>query len=98
LEEENVIKQWILVSDRKGFSRLQEHVLGAVFDFVNGTERHHVFKNGAPTRGWYNKFLNRHPDIVHRTSEAVTSSSSKVSKMICDLGFAKSKNILWKRI
>lgn len=79
-EEENVLVKWILVSSAKGFPRRKENVLAAVKDILDRSPRANSLHDNTPGRGWYQRFLARHPEITIRTSEAVSAASSKVSE------------------
>lgn len=72
--------EWIIESSRRGFSRRKENLLQSVAKFLKNSPRPNSFINNTPGEGWYKLFLKRHPEIVHRTAEAVTSASANVSE------------------
>lgn len=79
-EEENMLDNWIVELGRKGFPRKKEDLQSSVQIFLNNNPRPNPFKNNRPGDGWVAAFLRRHPHIVKRTSEAVTTASSCVSE------------------
>jgi hypothetical protein len=52
----------------------------SVKQFLDESPRENPFKGNYPGIGWYKAFLKRHVDITSRTSEGVTSASSKVTE------------------
>lgn len=78
--EEDTLVEWIIESSRKGFPRRKEDLLKSVADFLKKSPRTNTFIDNKPGEGWYKLFLKRHPEIVHRTAEAVTSASANVSE------------------
>lgn len=79
-EEESVLVTWIVDNHRKGFPRRKLDVQHSVKEFLEKSPRENPFTNNLPGDGWYRAFLNRHPELTTRTSEAVTSASSQVSE------------------
>lgn len=79
-EEETMLVNWLITSSRKGFPRRREDLIKSVKDFLDKNPRGNQFINNTPGEGWYKLFMKRHPEIAERTSEAVTSASSKVSE------------------
>lgn len=79
-EEEALLKNWITTSCMKGFPRREQNIRESVKEFLDAVPRQNPFKNNRPGTGWYKGFLKRHPDIVLRTSEAITSASANVSE------------------
>lgn len=79
-EEENTLEQWIVDSHRKGFPRRKNDVQASVKTFLDLNPRKTPFKDNIPGRHWYKSFLNRHPNLVNRTPEAVTKASSAISE------------------
>ncbi|KAJ2937254.1 hypothetical protein O0L34_g19471 [Tuta absoluta] len=77
--EELKIKEWVITSSKKGFPRRKE-VLHSVEQFLIQRPRPNKFKENKPGEGWYKLFLKRHPKIVTRTAEAVTSASANVTE------------------
>jgi hypothetical protein len=78
--EEDSLKQWIFESCKRGFPRRMEDVQCSVKQFLDESPRENPFKDNYPGIGWYKAFLKRHVDITSRTSEGVTSASSKVTE------------------
>nr|CAI5827091.1 unnamed protein product [Callosobruchus analis] len=71
-EEEILIK--------KGFPRRIDDVQASVQQLIKKDKRETPFKDGRPGKGWYKAFLRRHPEIVERTTEAVTAASAPISE------------------
>lgn len=80
IEEENILVNWITQLARKGFPKKKEDLKSSVQTFLTNNPRPNPFTNNRPGDGWIKAFLKRHPSVVQRTSEAVTSASSCVSE------------------
>ncbi|KAL0852107.1 hypothetical protein ABMA28_000347 [Loxostege sticticalis] len=93
-EEETVLVDWIITSSRKGFPRRREDLVKSVKDFLDKNPRPNQFIQNTPGKGWYKLFMKRHPEITERTSEAVTSASSKVSEKQIRNWFQQIENYL----
>lgn len=78
--EENKLVDWLTESQKKGFPRRKEDIQASVKAFLDSNKRKTPFKNNIPGKHWYDAFLKRHPELVHRTPEAVTSASANVSE------------------
>lgn len=79
-DEENLLVKWICVSTQKGFSQRKDDLKVSVKGFIEETNRKTPFVDNMPGDGWYKAFLRRHPEIVERTSEAVTAASACVQE------------------
>ncbi|XP_050552311.1 uncharacterized protein LOC118281061 [Spodoptera frugiperda] len=79
-EEEKTLVEWVISSSRKGFPKRKEDILLSVEQFLSRNPRPNNFVNNKPGDGWYRLFLKRHPELTHRTAEAVTSASANVSE------------------
>lgn len=79
--EEQVLEEWIILSQRKGFPIRFEDIQQSVKKFLDDNPRENPFKDNAPGEAWYKAFLRRHPNITLRTSEGVTPSSAVISEM-----------------
>ncbi|KAI4463240.1 tc5 transposase dna-binding domain [Holotrichia oblita] len=73
--EEDVLVKWIIESQQKGFPRRKDDLQEAVKEFFDKTGRDNPFKDNCPGKGWYARFLRRHPVVAHRTPEAVTAAN-----------------------
>lgn len=80
--EETEIVKWIITASRKGFPRRKEDVIKSVKLFLDEHPRTNSFVDNTPGEGWYKLFLKRHPELSIRTSEAVSSASSKLSEKL----------------
>ncbi|KAF9416053.1 hypothetical protein HW555_006465, partial [Spodoptera exigua] len=88
-KEENQLVQWIIESCRKGFPRRKEDVIQSVKLFLIANPRSNSFIENTPGEGWY-----KHPEVALRTSEAVTSASSKISESNIRSWFTQIENYL----
>lgn len=79
-KEEESLVNWLLESQKKGFPRRKEDIQASVKTFLDAVERKTPFTNNVPGKNWYKAFLRRHPLLVHRTSESVTSASANVAE------------------
>lgn len=79
-EEEATLEEWILSSYKKGFPLRKLDIQMSVKEFLDSNPRDNPFQDNLPGEGWYRRFLKRHPNLTHRTPEAVTSASSVVSE------------------
>nr|CAH7742610.1 unnamed protein product [Callosobruchus chinensis] len=79
-KEEEILIKWIFECHRKGFPRRIDDVQASVQQLIKKDRRETPFKDGRPGKGWYKAFLRRHPEIVERTTEAVTAASAPISE------------------
>lgn len=79
-DEEAKLASWIIESHKKGFPRRKEDIQASVKYFLDNVHRANPFKDNRPGKHWYDSYLKRHPHLVHRTTEAVTSASANVSE------------------
>lgn len=93
-EEENLLKEWILASQRKGFPLRLEDLQESVKQFLDDNPRPNPFPENRPGKGWYKAFLRRHPDVSLRTPEAVTSASANISENDIRKWFQEVENYL----
>lgn len=93
-EEEQSLVNWILESHKKGFPRRKEDIQASVKRFLDAVVRKTPFKNNVPGKHWYEAFLRRHPILVLRTSEAVTSASANVAEADIRKWFGQIENYL----
>ena len=80
VQEELNIVEWVVSNWERGFPRRQEDIKASVKQFLDQSPRQTPFKNNIPGKKWYASFLKRHPQLVTRTTEAITDASSKISK------------------
>lgn len=76
-EEEKQFVEWILHMLDNGFPVEKGQLLDAVKLYLDSQKRHLRqsinFKDNRPGRDWYERFLNRHPEIsVRTTTEALS--------------------------
>lgn len=79
LEAEKIIVRWCIESAELGDSVTKEELLDAAKEMANA-QGNNKFNDGIPCGNWIIKFLERHPEIVKRTPQAVTRASANVSK------------------
>lgn len=95
--EEQSLEKWILELARKGFPRKKEDIQSSVQRFLRDNPRANPFNNNRPGDGWFRAFLRRHPAIVQRTSEAVSSASACVSEANIRKWFQEIKSYIDER-
>lgn len=93
-KEEGILVDWIKDSVRKGFPQRKEDVQSSVQKFLEENPRPNPFKNNYPGDGWYKSFLRRHPTLVERQPEGVTSASANVSGKDIEMWFKQIENYL----
>ncbi|KAI4464281.1 succinate dehydrogenase iron-sulfur protein [Holotrichia oblita] len=79
-EEEGILVKWIAESSKKGFPRRQEDIQASVKEFLDTVPRKNPFPDNCSQEGWYKAFLRRHPELIIRTAEGVTSASANVAE------------------
>lgn len=89
ISQENELAEWVLLHQQYGDPRTKHDVIVAAGEIAQLDGSQH-FKNGLPTAGWVDGFLNRHPEIVYRVPEAISKASAINTKE----DFSK----LWKNI
>lgn len=73
-------RNYAIESARKGFPRRSLDLSKSVETFFIENPRPNLLKNNKPGKSWLSGFLKRHPEVVPRTSEAVTAASATVAK------------------
>lgn len=79
-KDEQAIVNWLQDCARKGYPKRKQDIIKAVKLYVQKHNLETPFKNDKPGHKWLTLFLKRHPNIVYRKSEAVTSASANVSE------------------
>lgn len=77
-EEEDLLVKWVLQMAKSGFPISKENFLSSVSKLSQELKK--PFKNNIPGRKWYERFLQRHPEISLRTPQNLTMSRSSVGK------------------
>lgn len=75
--QESELAEWILLHQQYGDPRTKHDMIvaaGEIAQLDDDDSKH--FKNGLPTTGWVEGFLNRHPEIVSRVPEAISKASA----------------------
>lgn len=93
-EEEDMLEKWIIELGKKGFPRRKEDIQLSVQTFLEKHPRKNPFTNNFPNDTWYKAFLRRHPNLVQRTAEMVTSASSNLSENDLRKWFRDTKSYL----
>ena len=70
-EEDHLAKYCIEMADR-GFGLAREDVTRFAFQIAEKMNKSHPFQNGMAGRGWYERFLSRHPYLHLRSSQPLT--------------------------
>ncbi|CAH1968858.1 unnamed protein product [Acanthoscelides obtectus] len=84
-----ILVNWILETARKGFPKKANDPKSSVQNFLNDHPRKNPFNNNRLGDGWVKAFLNRHPEIVERSSESVSAASARVSEKDIRLWFSE---------
>ena len=84
VENEETLHTWILSCCKRGFpirvSDLQFTVEGIIHSLPLATRTCLSFSNGVPSKGWYYKFLERHPTVSLKKAEYLSASRAKVTE------------------
>ncbi|KAJ6639611.1 hypothetical protein Bhyg_12358, partial [Pseudolycoriella hygida] len=76
-EQEDELEQWILLHADFGDPRTKRDIIIAAAEIAQlDTNPSHGFKNGIPTSGWMEGFLNRHPLCRERTPQGISKASA----------------------
>lgn len=81
-EEEDLIFKWVLDVAKAGFPVTKDQLIDSVSKLIIELNRPNPFHNSVPGDKWYDLFLNRHPIISKRVSQALTSSRADVTTAV----------------
>lgn len=75
-QQEDELEEWILLHADFGDPRTRQDIIIAAAEIaqLDGSTSH--FKNGTPTAGWMEGFLNRHPLCRARTPQGISKASA----------------------
>lgn len=93
-EEEDLLVKWVLQMAKSGFPISKENFLSSVSKLAK--ELNKTFKNEIPGRKWYERFLQRHPEISLRSPQNLTMSRSSVEKVQIRRWFSEVSEFLEK--
>ena len=72
-----------------GFSLNKIEVIQTVRNYSVSIEATHIFKNGEPTKNWYNSFLARHKDKLasKKTNNMPSNRAQSTNPFVIDRWF-----------
>lgn len=79
-EEESCLEKWIFYSADAGFPISKDQLLDSVQVLLNKSKRETVFTDNRPGRKWYEAFTKRHPLVVEREAQNLTSARANVTE------------------
>ncbi|CAH2014233.1 unnamed protein product [Acanthoscelides obtectus] len=88
-DEERTIVEWIVHLAALGFPVTKSQLLESVSNLVKNLQRPNPFKDGKPGNHWFQKFMDRHPEISKRVSQNLTTSRSAVTELAIKNWFRK---------
>ena len=92
--EEDTLVQWLIECQKKGFPKTALDLQSSVKAFIENDKRPYPSTDNCPGRGWCRAFFKRHPQLVTRTPEGVTSASACVSEADIRGWFASIETLL----
>lgn len=78
-QEESDLVKWMLHLSKRGFPVTKTQLLANVVQVMKAVSRPTPFKDGVPGRHWYEAFLRRHPELVSRTAQNLTTRRAAVT-------------------
>nr|CAI5819966.1 unnamed protein product [Callosobruchus analis] len=79
-EEEDELVIWNLNKAKLGFLLSGDDVKDSIQDILKHFPRPNPFKDDRPGKKWLALFLNRHPKVVKRNAEAISTARATVTK------------------
>ncbi|KAF9411109.1 hypothetical protein HW555_009971 [Spodoptera exigua] len=79
-EEEKRLVDWIFYLGKSGFPVTKDQLLETVAKLVENLNRSNPFKDGVPGKGWFLKFMARHPTISRRITQNLPTSRSHITE------------------
>ena len=77
---ENLLVNWVKAMVKKGFPITKDQLQDSVKKIVDDLNLQTPFKGGRPGKRWYSSFLKRHPDLITRLPQNLTTSRASVTK------------------
>ncbi|XP_022835853.1 tigger transposable element-derived protein 1-like [Spodoptera litura] len=78
-DTEALLVNWAKALVKRGFPIGKENLQDSVKKIVDDLNLETPFKNGRPGKRWYNSFLKRHPELIPRQPQNLTSSRAAVT-------------------
>lgn len=79
-EEESLLEKWIFHVAKAGFPVSKDQLLDSVQVLLNKSKRETVFTDNRPGRKWYQAFIRRHPLVVEKECQNLTSARANVTE------------------
>lgn len=79
-EEENILVHWVINLAKLGFPVSKDQLISSVSKLVKELNRETPFVGSTPGNKWFNLFLNRHPEISQRVSQALTTARGNITE------------------
>lgn len=79
-EEEALLVKWIFHVGDLGFPITKEQLLDSVQILLNKTKRETIFTENRPGRKWYEGFTRRHPKVVEKQCQNLTSARANITE------------------
>lgn len=93
-QEENMIKDWIFDSARRGFPVTFDDVCDSVQRILKEVKRENPFQNDRPVKSWIKGFMKQYPEVSLRTSQNLIKTRGSVTKGSILNWFAEVENYL----
>lgn len=78
--EEQVLVDWVVTIGAAGFPVSKDQILASVEKVMSNLKRENPFSETGPGEKWFSLFLQRHPEISARVSQALTTSRANVTE------------------
>nr|XP_018914241.1 PREDICTED: uncharacterized protein LOC109042098 [Bemisia tabaci] len=78
--DENRIEDWLKKMARAGFPITKSVLFSCISKYIKEKGLANPSKNDLPGKSWYAGFLRRHPNLIIRTPQNLTSSRGAVTK------------------
>lgn len=92
-EEEKEFCDWILRENDRGSPVRKEQLLDRVQAYLNTNKIKTKFTNNRPGRGWYERFINRYPEIADKFTNHKTLPGDRVNANLAEQSTRKSEAV-----
>jgi DDE superfamily endonuclease len=94
-EEERQLAGYCLNMQRLGFGLTKATINVKVLEILRAGNRNHPFAKGGPSKDWWHRFMNDHPELSFRVPQALTAArAQRGNPVIVRDHFAKLEKIL----